>query len=661
MEVIAPNGVRIYNISASRSLPSWISDKKKKALKKNEDYRRRIELIQDFDFPITGNNIKMSRDGQYILATGIYPPQVRCYEVSQLSMKFKRHIDCEVIKFQILSDDFTKLAFLRTDRVLEFHASFGTYYNMRIPKVGRDMMYSHATCELFTVGASPDIYRVNLEQGRFLKPWQSCSSSVNACGINPANSLFAFAGDDGILECWDPRERKAIGALPVGHDIMGASSGFVTSPASLSAVRFSNDGMMVGVGSHTGHVALYDIRTSVPLRVKDHQYGTPIVDIKFHEPTRNVVSSCKKAIRIWNKDDGTSFCSVEPPSDINDVCLVKDTGMILVACEQKRMCPFYIPSLGHAPKWCSFLDNLTEELEEEKNQTVYQDYKFVTREDLERLGVTNLIGTPYLRASMHGYFMDVRLYTKIRAIANPDEYKDYLKSRIKKRIEEKRASRIRAQKTNNLPKVNKELAVKASAEDDPKAAKVKSLMEDDRFKKLFEDPTFQIDKTNDAYRRHHPNEKPEQEKEDDFDLVSDEDEDNESGDDEMREDQEESDEDSDESEEPQPKKPQAKQNNYAKAGNNKAIGQNRRKVQMFEAKEDGNPILNNKKKEEMRNKARQAVSFEKRLQVETVKNASESRVPNKPLSMTFVNENAKRRGSSSNTKPRGPKRQPNRF
>lgn len=62
---------------------------------------------------------------------------------------------------------------------------------------------------------------------------------------------------------------------------------------------------------------------------------------------------------------------------------------------------------------------------------------------------------------------------------------------------------------------------------------------------------------------------------------------------------------------------------------------------MFEAKEDGNPILNNKKKEEMRNKARQAVSFEKRLQVETVKNASESRVPNKPLSMTFVNENAK--------------------
>lgn len=92
--------------------------------------------------------------------------------------------------------------------------------------------------------------------------------------------------------------------------------------------------------------------------------------------------------------------------------------------------------------------------------------------------------------------------------------------------------------------------------------------------------------------------------------------------------------------EPQPKKAQAKQNT-AKAGNKPEIGQNRRKVQMFEAKEDGNPILSNKKQEELRAKARQAVSFEKRLQVETVKDVSESRVPNKPLSMTFVNENAK--------------------
>lgn len=42
--------------------------------------------------------------------------------------------------------------------------------------------------------------------------------------------------------------------------------------------------------------------------------------------------------------------------------------------------------MGVAPKWCSFLDNLTEELEEDPEPTVYQDYKFVTSKDLDELG-----------------------------------------------------------------------------------------------------------------------------------------------------------------------------------------------------------------------------------------------------------------------------------
>ena len=42
--------------------------------------------------------------------------------------------------------------------------------------------------------------------------------------------------------------------------------------------------------------------------------------------------------------------------------------------------------MGVAPKWCSFLDNLTEELEEDPEPTVYEDYKFVSSKDLEELG-----------------------------------------------------------------------------------------------------------------------------------------------------------------------------------------------------------------------------------------------------------------------------------
>ena len=45
--------------------------------------------------------------------------------------------------------------------------------------------------------------------------------------------------------------------------------------------------------------------------------------------------------------------------------------------------------------------------------SVYDDYQFVTRKDLEQLGLAHLIGTNLLRAYMHGYFMDVRLYKKV--------------------------------------------------------------------------------------------------------------------------------------------------------------------------------------------------------------------------------------------------------
>lgn len=56
------------------------------------------------------------------------------------------------------------------------------------------------------------------------------------------------------------------------------------------------------------------------------------------------------------------------------------------ACGSVLKCKAVVQSLGSAPKWCSFLDSLTEELEEDPEPTVYDDYKFVTTKDLENLG-----------------------------------------------------------------------------------------------------------------------------------------------------------------------------------------------------------------------------------------------------------------------------------
>lgn len=59
--------------------------------------------------PGVSTSVKISRDGQSILATGIYKPRVKCFDTKELSMKFERCFDSEVVNFQILSDDYSKV------------------------------------------------------------------------------------------------------------------------------------------------------------------------------------------------------------------------------------------------------------------------------------------------------------------------------------------------------------------------------------------------------------------------------------------------------------------------------------------------------------------------------------------------------------------------
>lgn len=88
-----------------------MSDRKRRALlKKDVELRRRIELIQDFDMPGLSTTVKMSRDGQYVFATGIYKPRIKCFDVNNLSLKFERCFDSEAVTFEILSDDYTKVS-----------------------------------------------------------------------------------------------------------------------------------------------------------------------------------------------------------------------------------------------------------------------------------------------------------------------------------------------------------------------------------------------------------------------------------------------------------------------------------------------------------------------------------------------------------------------
>ena len=101
--------VKVYTVNgaasgSSSSLPDWLTRKRvakkgKRAIK--EHVEGTIDLIQEFEFPEASNRIKTTRDGHHAIATGTYKPQMRVYDLDQLTLKFERHTDAENVDFVV--------------------------------------------------------------------------------------------------------------------------------------------------------------------------------------------------------------------------------------------------------------------------------------------------------------------------------------------------------------------------------------------------------------------------------------------------------------------------------------------------------------------------------------------------------------------------------
>lgn len=330
--------------------------------------------------PDSCNSIRMSPDNQFLLAAGTYKPRVKCFEVNNLSQKFERCFDSEVVSMEVLSDDYSKLVFLQSDRYIEFHVAHGRHYRLRIPRFGYDMSYHQPSCDLFLVGASSEVYRLNLERGQFLQSLQTDSkSSVNRCDVNPEHHLLCVGTEEGFVEAWDPRSKTKCGTLDVSVNLNDSK----TVP-SITSLKFK-DGLHLGVGTQSGHVLLFDIRAKQPFVVKDHLNKFPIKQIAFN-PSHNAVYSLDTAIfKIWDENSGKQTAYIESDSNFNDFCTIAGTGMFFLAQEDTKMLTYYIPSLGPAPRWCSFLDNLTEEIESEVSHSTIWWTKTIKSDSLFRI------------------------------------------------------------------------------------------------------------------------------------------------------------------------------------------------------------------------------------------------------------------------------------
>ncbi|PPR02208.1 hypothetical protein CVT26_012100 [Gymnopilus dilepis] len=480
--------VKVYTVNgatagSSSSLPDWLTRKRaakgKRAVK--EHVEGTIELIQGFEFPEASNRIKTTRDGHHVIATGTYKPQMRVWDLDQLSLKFERHSDAENVDFVMLSDDWTKSIHLQNDRTIELHTQGGFYYRTRIPRFGRSLAYHFPSCDAYFAATGNEVYRLNLDQGRFMAPLTLEEGEdgdilgVNVVDINAVHNLLAFGIDgNGTTQFWDPRSRARVGVLRLPRDRLMPVGGLEDN-LSVTAISSRVDGLSYALGTSTGHTVLYDIRAAKPFALKDQGYGLPVKNVSWIEGGNRmggdgmVLSADKKVIKIWDRNTPASnFVSITPATDLNDVHHVPGSGLLMTANEGIQMATYYIPQLGPAPRWASFLENITEEMEDQTTRSVYEDYKFVERSELKNLGLDHLVGTPALKPYMHGYFMSLKLYDTARLIANPFAYDEYREKLVREKMEKMAETRIRSSKKDAIAgvKVNKALAEKILREEE---------------------------------------------------------------------------------------------------------------------------------------------------------------------------------------------------
>ncbi|KAI1472973.1 WD40 repeat-like protein [Daldinia caldariorum] len=523
MKATTQGDVSVYTISGAntaRPLPDWLARRRKRSLKSDPEYQSRIELLQDFEFEEASQCVRVSEDNDWIMSTGTYKPQFHVHYLPHLSLSYSRHTKSLNTTFLLLSADYTKSLHLQSDRKLEFHTPAGCHYELRLPRYGRDLVYDrHATEALVpSVGLGSDgngeVFRMNLEIGRFMKSYQidvgsdegvetGLQGSIGVGSVNTAaiaensHNLLAFGTSIGSVEFWDSRSKSRVA-------ILGGQEGEIT------ALDFNPSGLSLATGTSNGLIKLFDLRSPKPLLQKDHGPGFPIKNL-IHMTTssqeKKVLSADKQMIKIWDELDGETWTSVEPLVDINFVTWCKNTGMILTANEGKPLHSFFIPQLGSAPRWCSFLDNMVEEMAEEVSTEQYDNFKFLTLPELKSLSLDHLIGkTNLLRPYMHGYFVASKLYEQARLIANPYAVEEERAKRIKEKIEKERASRIRG---NKKVKVNQKFVDKLLKRQE-KRANIDTnagVLGDERFTRLFEDEEFKIDENSREFQVLNPSTK----------------------------------------------------------------------------------------------------------------------------------------------------------
>lgn len=536
MQVSLHNKVKTFNLTAGKSLPEWLAERRKDKRKTSEN---RVELLHDLEFPHSSRCIWRCPNGTHLFAAGDYPYRLKCFDVTELSMKYSFNADMKIRSGVCLSSDYKKFALRGEGREITVHHSASITDRLRVPHAQRCLSYNRFTAELLSSGASPEIHRLNLETGAFVESYKTQSTPgvnhVEVFSHGSVSGVVLAGGVNGCVEAWDSRVGHCVASVKAyeGSLALSPHSGESCEVRHISIDE--NTGMMFACGLDTGEVLLYDIRLHRPLLVKDHMNNLPIVKTYFFQGRSSstgessfVISADTRSVKVWNKTDGTHFTSVDAPADISDFCLFRsqhhmvepftcdDSGVLAVCCDVPRVQVHFIPALGTAPQWASFLENLTEELEEKEITTVYDDYTFISKEELDALGMmqpTDMTDGK-IRPALHGAFVENSLYRQWKAVVDPAGLNRYLQQQAEKkksgRLEE-RISRFHRKTAEMSAVASPSSNAGESMSEDVATTGLEVACQDPRFAKMFRQseggsafvttPAFPLDRSNPEYAK----------------------------------------------------------------------------------------------------------------------------------------------------------------
>lgn len=291
---------------------------------------KEIQVLAELNFPVACNGISISKDKNRLLVVGVYPPSVKLFDLKSGILKFERHLVSDPLKIISLEEDAEKFSILRNDKTIEFHTRNGYYEKVKTPNQPKDMILNTSTSELYLGGNYDEIYRFNLEQGRFLK------------SIGIAGNRLSWSDKHGLLCAISKKSLNFIDTR--SKDIVYIK----TYENELISIAQDESGEKYALGDDSGNLIEYDFRGENPIKSISFENSFP-QKIQFSGNSLITAENTNIWIIPEKVNDLNDSTKLNMTFHISDFSV--DRGLIIVGGENQSIKTIVSKELGEIPSW----------------------------------------------------------------------------------------------------------------------------------------------------------------------------------------------------------------------------------------------------------------------------------------------------------------------